>query len=554
MSNHRPAPGCTPASDASFGSDPYADHIGARLLEFFADTTPWARRLWDAGSVMMLREVYDASEWVDRQVLSGGALAWLAQDAEKLVGRDRGVGERELRQQLQQALRSGVARGSRHHRRLRELTDMIEDGYLGRWRTALDSPNLPAPERLARAVASHLLDRGYSMGFLHRWALGVVGRGASLAQLFGEAEDLADAPARAFEVLVPFVSVPKPGELAAGLGTWLDGRRAAEWLAQHGGAPQGVRQGGSFLFRVEAMDAYAAVAAAALIVDRMVARTTYARSLGGRLEPLGSVWVGDQDLRVQLRPPQRGAYVLSLVIEKRLYAAEEQTALDDALELAAPLNEGSPGPAISGGWAAIEALLVAPRDAEDGKGGRGAVAADRLAALVAASWPRAELTTLSYRHRPTEPDRLASELRTETENRRRARLVADALESGRRLALRDAGDLAAVSRMAATLDAPRSTLRVVSGHVAATIRRLYRQRNIVLHGGTTGAIARDVTLRTAAPLVGAGLDRIVHAQLADGVKPLEVAERALLGLALVGGDDGAHVVDLLEARGTALGR
>ena len=545
MSNNRPAPACTPASGASFGSDPYADHVGARLLEFFADATPWSRRLWDAGSVMTLMEVYDASEWVDRHVLSAGALAWLAQDTERLVGRDRGTGDRELRQQLQRTLRSGVARGGRDHRRLRELTDLVEDGYLGRWLSALDSPSLPAPERLARALASHLLDCGYSMGFLHRWARAMVGRGASLAEVFREAEQLADAGARAFDVLVPLVSVPKPDELAAGLSTWLDAKRAAEWLAQHGGAPQGVRQSGSFLFGVKAMDPYAAAASAALIVDRMVARTSYARALGGRLEPVGRAWVGDQNLSVQLRPPQRGAHVLSLVTERRLYAAGEQTALDDALELAAPLNDGSPGPAISGGWAAIESLLVAPRDAEDGKDGRGAIAADRLAALVAASWPRSELTALSYRHRPVTPDRLAAELGAETENRRRARLVADALASGRQLAVRAPGDQAAASRMSTMLDSPRSTLHDVSGHVATTVRRLYRQRNIVLHGGATGAIARDVTLRTAAPLVGAGLDRIVHAELADGVSPLEVAERALLGLALVGGDDGSHVVDLL---------
>lgn len=503
---------------------------------------------------MTLREVYDASEWVDRHVLSPGALTWLAQDAEKLVGRDRGVGERELRQQLQFALRSGVARGSRHHRRLRELTDMIEDGYLGRWRLALDSPSVPAPERLSRAVASHLLDRGYSMGFLHRWASRVIGEGVDLKAMFAEAEHLAEARARTFDVLIPFKSVPKVGELAEGLDTWLDGRRAAAWLAERAGSPDGVRQGGSFVFSVQAMDPYAAAAAAALVVDRMVARTSYARALGGRLEPLGSAWVGDCDVSVPLRPPKRGAHVLSLITEKRLYSAEDQTALDDALELAAPLNDGSPGPAISGGWAAIEALLVTPRDQEDSKEGRGAVAADRLAALVAASWPRAELTKLSYQHRPGSPDRLATELQAEKENRRRARLVADALSSGRSLELQDAGDLASASRMAGLLHDPRATLRDVAGHVATTVRRLYRQRNIVLHGGSTGAIARDVTLRTAAPLVGAGLDRIVHAQLVDGVDPLDVAERARLALVLVGGDDGCHVVDLLEARSTDLSR
>jgi hypothetical protein len=78
------------------------------------------------------------------------------------------------------------------------------------------------------------------------------------------------------------------------------------------------------------------------------------------------------------------------------------------------------------------------------------------------------------------------------------------------------------------------------------MRRLYRQRNIVLHGGSPQAVALDPTLRTAAPLVGAGLDRIAHAYLADRVLPLTLAAKAELRLALVGAQDAPPVTDLLE--------
>lgn len=385
------------------------------------------------------------------------------------------------------------------------------------------------------------------MGYLHRWLRSLVKDAASLVDLFEQAQALAERSAEVFEVLVPFVSVPRNNELAEGLKSWLDAQRTAQWLQKRADPPTGVRQNGSFLFHLQAMDPYAAAAEAALVIDRMVARSSYARSLGGRLTPVGRVWVGHHDVSVQLRPPQRGAYVLSLVAEGLLYDVERQTALDDALELAAPLNDGSPGPAISGGWAAIESLLVAPRDVEDSREGRGAVAAERLATLVAASWPRAELTALSYRHRPRPPDRLAVALQSTDQNRLRARLVADAIAGGRQLVLEASGDVASSSRMSALLASPRETLRDVRGHFGASFRRLYRQRNIVVHGGTTGGLAREVTLRTAAPLVGAGLDRIVHAQLADSVSPLQLVERANLGIALVGGVDGPHVVDLLES-------
>lgn len=80
----------------------------------------------------------------------------------------------------------------------------------------------------------------------------------------------------------------------------------------------------------------------------------------------------------------------------------------------------------------------------------------------------------------------------------------------------------------------------------AALRRFYRQRNILMHGGTTGSIALQTALRTAAPLIGAGLDRVVHAALTEGVDALQLAARARLNIDLLGGDDARHVVDLLE--------
>jgi hypothetical protein len=82
--------------------------------------------------------------------------------------------------------------------------------------------------------------------------------------------------------------------------------------------------------------------------------------------------------------------------------------------------------------------------------------------------------------------------------------------------------------------------------VEGTLRRLYRQRNIVLHGGSTQAVGLDATLRTAAPLVGAGLDRIAHAYLVDRILPLALAAKAELRLGLVGTQNAPSVTGLLE--------
>ena len=86
----------------------------------------------------------------------------------------------------------------------------------------------------------------------------------------------------------------------------------------------------------------------------------------------------------------------------------------------------------------------------------------------------------------------------------------------------------------------------VRAAVEGSLRRLYRQRNIVLHGGSTESVALDAALRTAAPLVGAGLDRVAHAYLADGITPLALAATAETSLALAGAQDAPPVTDLLE--------
>jgi hypothetical protein len=82
--------------------------------------------------------------------------------------------------------------------------------------------------------------------------------------------------------------------------------------------------------------------------------------------------------------------------------------------------------------------------------------------------------------------------------------------------------------------------------IEGSLRRLYRQRNIVLHGGSTQPVALTATLRTAAPLVGAGLDRITHSYLVDGLLPLDLAARAEVNLRLVEVRGTPSVIDLLE--------
>jgi hypothetical protein len=217
-------------------------------------------------------------------------------------------------------------------------------------------------------------------------------------------------------------------------------------------------------------------------------------------------------------------------------SASQQSIIDAAIELLAHLEASSPSAAVAGGWAAIEALLSEPGD-------RGA-AAERLASLVACSLPRAELTGLSYLLEQSDPS-LGRELQGYTENRDRCVVVVRAIRDGRSLSLPDVSDQAALARMHKFLQSPKRTLDDVKTYVTDAFARLYRQRNLVLHWGKTDALALRASLRTAAPLVGAGMDRIAHGYYVQGVKPIELAARARVSLATVDETNIDSCLDLL---------
>lgn len=535
----------SPQSTAPLATDPYTRHVIARLLDFFADTSPWPRRLWEVSSVLALQEATEAGDWLRMRVLSQGAVTWYLRALERQLGPDRGLGDTQLRKELTKLLRSGLNSDSRDRRRLSQLMPAIRNDYLTRWAISVDSARCPSAERLARAIATYLLDCGHSSGQLHRWARAMsVQSGATLADLLSSASRLAEQEDQDFEVLVPFVSVPDHQQLASHLPEWYSPPCASAWFVENK-ITKPPRHNGAFLYKVTVKDPVAAARAVGNKVRRLEARRSYSRGSKKRLEPVGQVWVAGHQHSLPVLPPERGANVLSLESERTMYSVSQSDRLDEALELAGPLNTGPAASAAAGAWAAIESLLFHPGAQTDIDEGR-AVAADRLAAVVNCSWPRAELTTLSYRHKPAQVDSIVARLRTCPDNLQRSEVIARALSSGTALVLDSPGDVAAAKRMKNVLGSPYAQLNDVRRIIEGVLRRLYRQRNIVVHGGNTAAIALDSALRTAAPLIGAGLDRFVHAQLIDQVEPLDLAARAENSLALADDPLGPSVPKLLE--------
>jgi hypothetical protein len=514
--------------------------VVTRLFDFFRGHLTWSRRLWNIGTVLTLKEVMEAAQAVAEGALTSAALRDLCRTAEVVCGRDPASGTSEERRLIQSLLRQDLKPESHDYMLLSDLSHRLEQSYLIRWSDLLTrpAPN-DSPESVARAIASHLLDSGLHPDRLHRWwnyKVNLEAAPKTLAELVTEAHQLVSADPQSFDVMVAFSSAPRAGQAMPQ--EWRTAAAVVTWLREHGFELANVRQGGGLLLSVRARDPWSAVDIAAEMVSGLVTRLWVGAH--ARLVALEEVWVAGQRAPFKFRSRGRGVDIGSLDRQSNLYVIQAHSQLDAALELVAGLDEGPPASAVAGAWAAIESLLIGPGDSER------VIVADRLANLVACSLARSELTTLAHRHRQNSNDRLAQNIAAAATNRERARLVADWLSGGNDLSLEDASDRAAQTRMLQILRQPRHELGNVQAQVSQSLRRLYRQRNLVLHWGRTRAVSLRPCIRSAAPLIGAGIDRIAHGWFTATTPPLELASRARLQLELVGSTSGRHVVDLLE--------
>jgi hypothetical protein len=203
-------------SATPIGQDPasaYSQHVATRLLDFTSPKAPWTLRLWDVGSFLALEELYEAGTWVDRQVLSQSAVDWQRHELERLLGDDPALGSGVYRKELQETLRTTLTLASDGRRKLRHLIDIARPDYLSRWVSRVAATDPPRHEKVARAVAAHLLDSGHSLEGLNRWLRD--GRlGLSAADLIADAAALIGQPPHRWKVIVPFHSLNKHEELA----------------------------------------------------------------------------------------------------------------------------------------------------------------------------------------------------------------------------------------------------------------------------------------------------------------------------------------------------
>ncbi len=525
--------------------DGYTELVGARMFEFVNRHAPWHTALWSIGTVLSLRETIEYSD----QVRGGShnndkGLAYVAESARKQVLRDPGVGPEELRASVLTCLADATVKTAAGVDTLRHLADRVQDGYMARLAAAARSQDPPGVEAISAAATAHMLDIGFSPRFVHSWLrrLAKQDEVVHIADVLDDAAALCLAPPQEFEVVVPFSSMPQgyPGEMPPG---WLDSQQTAALLASFQPALTGdLRQAGSLHVTVTARDPASAVEKVAEIVAQAAARVAVGPR-HGHLRPKASGWVrgesGDFPLRTRTRVELKSLKTSEQVF--RLSGPDTAGAVYDALEIFAGLDSGTRGAELTSGWAAIEGLLLRSGEAPH------TLAADRLAAIVACAFPRAELTALSYRHSPPAADSLQEALEGVEVNLDRCRIVEQAIRAGNSPCVTSASDRAMLRRVEGMIADPVDKLRNVERYVAETLRRLYTQRNLIMHAGSFRSVTLRATLRTAPKLVACGVDRVVDSYMGSPpIDPVGLAARAAAELGLLGTPAARLLCELLE--------
>ena len=511
--------------------------VAARLLDFFGDRTSWQRRLWGVGTVMRLRETVEAVELLDPVPAAQHALNECKASAREALKSDPGVAAAEERGRLAGLLSKPVPAGGAIHEQLREAATRADEGYLARWADALRAGIVGVgPEGIARYVASHLLDSGSSPGHLYRWwtryALHNEAESHDLADLLELAQEGIVNREQEYQLLVLLGQLP---EKQASADAWLTRDEAHAWLAAEGFSARPECAGGLYL-TFQSRDAGAAAQRARDLLDIYGSRMAVSGGTG-RWEVLPQAWVADAGKPIPM-PRSRRVEVPVLAREQQLFARAGDEQVDSGLQLVSLLDEGTPAAAVAGAWAGLESLLKA-----SGDNGAHHVAV-RLSQLVACSFCRSELTDLAWHRVRGNKDSISTALKAMETNHERTEQMAD-LINAHNGGLADPSDRAGEARISKILADPRRELESVRTNAQDALRRLYRQRNMVLHAGRTGAVALPSTLRVAAPLVGAGMDRIAHGWFVDGIRPLRLAAMAELQLARLGTPDAVDVTRLL---------
>jgi hypothetical protein len=504
----------------------YASQLVDELISFMSDRFGWPSTLLRQGTIGLMEELAEAGVQTANGVLSAASFDDLKSQARAQFLEDPGLGSMQARgpllAQIPRDAKEFTPSSFKYKSWIFAIPGLMAS-YIHSWRTEFEKPaysdasgptftNAFTASDAASFLASHLFHVGLSGSYLSRWLDYRVRHDPAsynLDELMGQIEDLVQNGRGEFQILVALAR-PAQNEIRS-LPGWMDAKSARRWILDNRlKAPRTIH--GGVVYKYEQWDLDKALLSAAKAINRL--RQRMILKTGGAPVFIGTVWIAG------VKSPQRLPEISQLgrmltpgyeLGDPQVDAAASDNRLEVAVELlVAGLSEV--GPSAAGTlWASLEALLAAPGDPDRIQVAHraGDIA---LVALVRASMQRSLGLLFS---------------RSAEENLTKRLVVHNAqdrlMEFEKALRRNDHETLAhdytrlALSRTKRLLDA--DALGRNREELRQTLRGLYRQRNLVLHGGITDSPLLESILRSSAPLVTAIINRYARASSDQVVDP-----------------------------------
>ena len=526
--------------------------VVARMKELADSRTPWHRGLWQPGTIVLLDEVVEAvhATW-NGSLTSDEAMKDVIRGALEQVKRDPGVGDQSVREELDSLLRVLLPVGNTRSKATAELQQSLEraaaftercrTGYFLRWIEYVRNGGVTVEEveLTARLLVAHLFDEGFHRNHIHGWLTATSAR-TELSDLLNKAREMLLKPPHEYEFVVGLMRAP--AEVRESFGdSWLDSDAYVELFRATGNPrhrPVPREGAGAVRWKTEARDPHAALYELLEWQQKLLARVQlgFGQTDKVEFEP-DAIDISTNKIRTPLEDLR--SIRLPSIQRNHLFVGgnKSEQQLDGAIALLASQSGEVRGASIASVWAAAEGILGRP-------GGKGTDVADRLADIVTCSFPRAEIGELARSWLEESTDELADALR-EQASADQARIMSTYVMEKGDPGFRLSSDKAAVVRYIQLASDPEAVLKRVRGYYSSVFRRLYYQRNFVMHAAKFDSVTLGVSVRTAPALVAAALDRVVNAQHGKApVSPLALAARAENELGMVG-KTGAHPIYLL---------
>jgi hypothetical protein len=503
-------------------TSPYAADLAGQMDRYLGARYGWTSTLLTHNTPDLLQELLVAGRQVANSVLSSSSFDEFKVQVTRQFYQDPGIGDAQARNVLGAMLPKNADEFGPLSHKFRAMESAIPGlraAYLENWKLEFSDPGYAAAnavgsvissDRSAALLTAFLLGLGIDSSYLVRWVdyrLLFDPSSLDLLQFTDEIIDLHTNGQSRVEIMA--ISDRSSSPDARPTSGWLSSQKVREWLTVNGFEPPSTIHGG-ILFSSYQWEIYSSLRAVGTSLKK-IARRGHLKA-GKSVSFYPDAWIKGVR-RPQKIPSSSHAYTLlpGYQLESpSLLTPPSNNRLEVAVEfIEAATTIDGPG-AVGMLWAALETLLAAPGDANKMNVVARGADIGLIAFIRSALWGALGIAT----NKKAEP--LAMALAAVPSADRLGRLEV-ALQLAEYETLGLVGSRIHLRHVARLLDP--TYVKDLRMNFRSALSGLYRQRNLVLHGGITDGPLIPGYLRVGFPLVSAIVNRYARAVESSFIDP-----------------------------------